>query len=133
MDLGLESGLREQCAGFSERTGIPVQFESEGESTQPAADVALCFYRVAQECLHNIAKHACATNVRMMLSNGEGNYTLRIEDNGQGFEPSGAKGKNSLGLIKMQERARLLNGKFTIQSEPGKGTTLEVSVGLKTI
>jgi signal transduction histidine kinase len=94
--------------------------------------VSLCFYRVAQEGLHNIAKHADATSVRLMLSSSEGNCTLRIEDNGQGFDPSEAKGKNALGLISMRERARLVNGNFTIRSEYGKGTMLEVSVALKT-
>ena len=97
-----------------------------------AAAVALCFYWVAQEGLHNIAKRARATNVRMALSNDAGNCTLRIKDNGQGFDPTGARGKNALGLISMQERARLVNGNFRIKSEPGKGTTLEVSAAFKT-
>ena len=131
-DLGLKEALTEQCWAFSERTGIPVQFESAGESTRPAADVSLCFYRVAQEGLHNIAKHAGATSVHLTLSSSEEKCTLRIEDNGQGFDPSEAKGKNALGLISMRERARLVNGNFTIRSEYGKGTMLEVSVALKT-
>jgi signal transduction histidine kinase len=89
-------------------------------------------YRVAQEGLHNIAKHAGATSVHLTLSSSEEKCTLRIEDNGQGFDPSEAKGKNALGLISMRERARLVNGNFTIRSEYGKGTMLEVSVALKT-
>ena len=131
-DLGLKEALLEQCWAFSERTGIPVQFESAGESTRPAADVSLCFYRVAQEGLHNIAKHAGATNVHLTLFSSEEQCTLRIEDNGQGFDPSKARGKNALGLISMRERARLVNGNFTIRSEYGKGSMLEVSVALKT-
>ncbi len=131
-DLGLKEALKEQCWAFSERTGIPVQFESAGESTRPAEDVSLCFYRVAQEGLHNIAKHAGATSVHVALSSSEEQCTLRIEDNGQGFDTSEAKGKNALGLISMRERARLVNGNFTIRSEYGKGTMLEVSVVLKT-
>ena len=131
-DLGLKAALTEQCWAFSEQTGISVQFESAGESTRPAADVSLCFYRVAQEGLHNIAKHAGATSVHLTLSSSEEKCTLRIEDNGQGFDPSEAKGKNALGLISMRERARLVNGNFTIRSEYGKGTMLELSVALKT-
>jgi PAS domain S-box-containing protein len=130
-DLGLKEALREQCRVFSERTGIPVQFESAGESTRPGADVSLCFYRVAQEGLHNIAKHAGATSVHLTLSSSAENCTLRIEDNGQGFDPSEAKGRNALGLISMRERAGLVNGNFTIRSEYGKGTMLEVSVALE--
>ena len=128
-EIGLKAALEEECRRFSGQTGIPVRFESEGKSTLPAADVALCFYRVAQEGLHNIAKHACATKVRLTLSNTQGTCTMRIEDNGQGFDPSRTNGKNALGLISMKERARLVNGNFTIKSELGKGTTLEVSVG----
>ncbi len=131
-DLGLKEALTEQCWAFSERTGIPVQFESASESTRPAADVSLCFYRVAQEGLHNIAKHAGATSVHLTLSSSEEKCTLRIEDNGQGFDTSETRGKNALGLISMRERARLVNGNFTIRSEYGKGTMLEVSVALKT-
>jgi PAS domain S-box-containing protein len=131
-ELGLKEALTEQCWAFSEKTGIPVKFESAGESTWPAADVSLCFYRVAQEGLHNIAKHAGATSVQLTLSSSEEQCTLRIEDNGQGFDPSKAKGKSALGLISMRERARLVNGNFTIRSEYGKGTMLEVSVALKT-
>jgi signal transduction histidine kinase len=91
----------------------------------------LCLYRVAQEGLHNIAKHAGATSVRLTLSTSEEKCTLRIEDNGQGFDASEAKGKKALGLISMRERARLVNGNLTIRSEYGKGTMLEVSVALK--
>jgi signal transduction histidine kinase len=131
-DLGLKEALKEQCWVFSERTGIPVLFEFAGESTRPAADVSLCFYRVAQEGLHNIAKHAGATSVHLTLSSSEENCSLRIEDNGQGFDPSEARRKNALGLISMRERARLVNGNFRIRSEYGKGTMLEVSVALKT-
>jgi PAS domain S-box-containing protein len=130
-ELGLKEALTEQCWAFSERTGIPVQFESAGESSWPGAEVSLCFYRVAQEGLHNIAKHAGATSVYLYLSSTEEKCTLRIEDDGQGFDPGEARGKNALGLMSMRERARLVNGNFTIRSEYGKGTMLEVSVALK--
>jgi signal transduction histidine kinase len=128
-DLGLKAALEEECRHFSAQTGTPVRFKSEGESTLLTEDVSLCFYRVAQEGLHNIAKHARATKVRVTLSGTQGTCTLRIEDDGQGFDPSGAHGRNSLGLISMKERARLVNGNLTITSKLGKGTTLEVSVG----
>jgi len=130
-ELGLQAALREECWNFSERTGIRVQYASEAESGWPSADVSLCIYRVAQEGLNNIAKHARAANVHVLLSSDDGTCALRIKDDGQGFDLSGAKGKNCLGLISMQERARLVNGDFTIRSEPGKGTTLELSVALK--
>jgi PAS domain S-box-containing protein len=126
-DLGLEAALREECRGFEERTGIPVQFTSEGQKVELGQDVLLCFFRVAQEGFHNIARHAGATNVRLTLSGGNGNCTLRIDDNGRGFDPTATEGRSSLGLVSMRERMRLVNGSFTIQSHPGEGTTLEFS------
>jgi PAS domain S-box-containing protein len=132
-ELGLNAALREECWAFSERTGIPVEFESDCPPACHAPDVSLCFYRVAQEGLHNIAKHANASNVRLTLSCDEGTCTLRIQDDGHGFDPSGVKGRNSLGLISMRERARLIDGNLRIQSEPGQGTSLEISVALKPV
>ncbi|HTR39894.1 MAG TPA: PAS domain-containing protein [Bryobacteraceae bacterium] len=132
-ELGLNAALREECWAFSERTGIPVEFESDCPSACHTPDVSLCVYRVAQEALHNIAKHARATRVRLTLLYDEGSCTLRIADDGQGFDPCATKGRNSLGLISMRERARLVNGDLRIQSEPGLGTTLEISVALKPV
>ena len=131
-ELGLEAALREECFGFSARVGVPAQFESQGVPTPLPEDVSLCLYRVAQESLRNIAKHAGATNVRVVLMGGKGGLTLRVEDTGNGFDLNEVKGKGGLGLISMEERARLVNGKFTITSRLGKGTTVEVFVPLKT-
>ena len=94
-------------------------------------DVSLCLYRVAQESLRNIAKHAKATKVRVVLSGRKDGIGLRIEDTGDGFDLKEAKGKGGLGLISMEERVRLVSGKFTIKSQPGKGTTVEVFVPLR--
>ena len=130
--LGLEAALKEECLGFSAQLGVPAHFESEGVPAPLPEDVSLCLYRVAQESLRNIAKHASATSVRVVLLGGEGGLTLRIEDTGNGFDLNEVKGKGGLGLISMEERARLVNGKLTIKSQPGKGTTVEVFVPLKT-
>lgn len=131
-EVGLDAALEEECISFSERTGTPVQFHSEGLPEGFAKEMSLCFYRVAQESLQNIAKHAHAKNVRMTLSCNDVICRLRIEDDGRGFDPGKVKGRNALGLISMQERMRLINGDFTIESEPGGGTRLEVSAPLDT-
>jgi signal transduction histidine kinase len=86
---------------------------------------------VAQESLRNVAKHADATNVRVVLFGAKGGLSLRIEDTGDGFDLNEIKGKGGLGLISMEERVRLVGGKLTIKSRPGKGTTVEVFVPLK--
>ena len=129
-ELGLEAALKEECVSFSAQMGIPAKFESKGPTLLPE-DVSLCLYRVAQESLRNIAKHAHATKVRVVLSARKDGVRLRIEDTGDGFDLKEVKGKGGLGLISMEERVRLVGGKFTIKSHPGEGTTVEVFVPLK--
>ncbi len=129
-ELGLEAALKEECVSFSAQMGIPAKFESKGPTLLPE-DVSLCLYRVAQESLRNIAKHADATNVRVVLSARKDGVRLRIVDTGDGFDLKDVKGKGGLGLISMEERVRLVGGKFTIKSQPGEGTTVEVFVPLK--
>jgi PAS domain S-box-containing protein len=129
-ELGLEAALREECAAFSAQGDIPCEVQSRGVPKSLPADVSLCLYRVAQESLRNIAKHAEATKVRVALSGKKAGITLRVEDTGDGFDLKEVKGKGGLGLISMEERVRLLNGKFTIESHPGEGTTVDVFVPL---
>jgi signal transduction histidine kinase len=130
-ELGLAAALREECAAFSAQTAVPCEVESRGVPAALPEDVSLCLYRVAQESLRNIAKHAEAAHVRVVLSGGKSGIALRVADTGDGFDLSEVKGKGGLGLISMEERVRLIHGKFTIQSRPGKGTTVEVSVPLR--
>ena len=95
-------------------------------------DVALCLYRVAQEGLRNIQKHAANSEaVRASLTGSPEGITLRIEDSGDGFDLDEARKKGGLGLISIEERVRLVNGKLTIQSQPGKGTTITAFVPLE--
>ena len=131
-ELGLEFALKEECVRFSAQAGIPVQFESEGVALLPQ-EVSLCLYRVTQESLRNIAKHAHATTVKVVLSGKKDGIRLRIKDAGDGFDLNDIKGKGGgLGLISIEERVRLVNGKFTINSQPGNGTIVQVHVPLKT-
>jgi signal transduction histidine kinase len=129
-ELGLEAALKEECTAFSAQAAIPCHVESRGLPASLPEDVSLCLYRVAQESLRNIAKHADATNVRVVLQGRKDGIALRVEDAGDGFDLIEVKGKGGLGLISMEERVRLIDGKFTIQSQPGKGTTVEVFVPL---
>ena len=94
--------------------------------------VALCLYRVAQESLRNIHKHAAnADAVQVSLTGSPEGITLRVEDNGDGVHLDDAVKRGGLGLISMEERVRLVNGKLTIQSQPGKGTTVTAFVPLE--
>jgi signal transduction histidine kinase len=127
-ELGLETALREECENLSTQLGIPVSFEVEKVPGSLADEVSLCLYRVAQESFRNIAKHAKAGPVRVRLTGVPAGVRLRIEDSGNGFDLEDARRKGGLGLISMEERVRLVHGKLTIHSEPGKGTTVEVFV-----
>jgi len=120
--------LAEECDTFQERSRIRTQFTAENIPVTLPASVSVCLYRVAQESLRNIGKHAANCNaVRVMLS-GDRGVTLRIEDNGEGFNLDDAHRTGGLGLISIEERVRLVNGSLSIHSEPGKGSTLEVVV-----
>jgi signal transduction histidine kinase len=129
-ELGLAAALREECLNFSVQQGIPVKFNADGQ-TLLSQDVSLCLYRVGQESLRNIARHAKAASVRVALSMKKGGSILRIGDKGGGFDLNEVRGKGGLGLISMEERVRLINGKLTIKSEPGKGTLVRVFVPFK--
>jgi len=129
-ELGLVAALREQCETFSRNSGIPVQFTPADLPVALPEEVSLCLYRIAQESLRNIRKHAGATQVRVRLAVNQDGVTLSFEDTGDGFDVEEARKRGGLGLVSMEERARLVNGKLSIHSRPGNGTSVEVFVPL---
>jgi PAS domain S-box-containing protein len=129
-ELGLEAALREECGNFSKQSGIPVRFAYENLPRLLPEAVSLCLYRVAQESLRNVRKHTGATEVRLRLEGVDAGVNLRVEDTGDGFDVNQARKTGGLGLISMEERVRSVNGKFTIHSKGGTGTTVEVFVPL---
>ena len=94
-------------------------------------DVSLCLYRIAQESLRNIAKHANASRVRLNLSSQANDIILAVQDSGNGFDITGARANGGLGLVSMEERVRPLGGSLLIESEPGTGTKVEVRIPLR--
>lgn len=127
-DLGLVEALRSECASFSRREEIAVDYRPAKLPADLSKDVALCIYRVAQEALRNVAKHAGVnkTSVKLVVAGPE--LLLRIQDQGAGFDLDSARSQPGLGLSSMAERVRLVEGKFTITSAPAQGTTIEVRV-----
>ncbi len=123
---GLEAALREECEALSKQLGMPVAFEAGRLPAQPSQDVALCLYRVAQESLRNIAKHSGAREVHVWLTAVPEGVQLRIEDAGDGFDVEEVLKKGGLGLISMEERVRMVNGKLKVHSVRGEGTTVQV-------
>ncbi len=130
-DLGLEASLRALCKEFSARsTNVELKFTDGALPASMPRAVASCLYRVAQESLHNIAKHASAKNVSVALSFKKGTVVLKIADDGVGFIQAAVPGRGGLGLIGMEERARLVNGKLSIATRPGHGAQIALEVPL---
>jgi signal transduction histidine kinase len=129
-DLGLVEALRSECASFSRREGIAVDYRPEEAPSSLPKDIALCVYRVAQEALRNIARHAAVNEAWVTLTIVGQELVLRVQDRGAGFDPTGGHSQPGLGLSSMQERVRLIQGKLSITSAPGQGTTVEVAVPL---
>ncbi|MBI4465755.1 MAG: PAS domain S-box protein [Acidobacteria bacterium] len=127
-DLGLEVALRVECESFSRQHEIPVEFDRENPPEKLPEEVALCLYRVAQESLRNAALHSQTKRVRVTLAGEGGQVRLTVEDFGEGFDPEAIKGKGGLGLISMEERVRLVNGSFSIRSQPEQGTQVEARI-----
>src|ERR671936_386013 len=129
-DFGLAPALERLTSTFAEQTGTVVEIESQlGEERLPA-DVETVLYRIVQEALTNVVKHARADHVSIVLQRKEGIVTTVIEDDGRGFAP-GDQGDGGLGLVGMKERVELVNGRLEIESSEGSGTTLVVEVPLR--
>jgi PAS domain S-box-containing protein len=129
-DLGLNSALSELCEEFSTRTGIVATCEQQTAREAMPMEVGSCLYRVAQEALHNVSKHARASRVRLMISGSPEGVRLCIHDNGAGFDLNAGRWQRGIGIVSMKERVRLVQGEFSIHSELGRGTTVSVFVPL---
>jgi len=128
-DFGLVAALERLTSTFSEQTGIAVELSARIGETRLVPEIETALYRIIQEALTNVAKHAQAAHVSVVLNRGPRSVTAVIEDDGYGFaslpEPDDSRG---LGLVGMQERIGLLSGKIQIESTEGSGTTLVVEV-----
>ncbi len=123
---GLVVALRDVCAEFEERQGLPVELDLRATEHPIPAEVALGIFRIAQEGLANVMRHAAARSVRLTLSVGSNTVRLLMSDDGTGFDPDSVD--SGLGLASMQERAQLLGGRCRIVSSPGAGTRIIIGV-----
>jgi len=108
-----------------------VAFTPENIPTTLSKDVCLSIYRIIQEGLNNISKHACANRAKVELQRTDGSLCLSIQDDGIGFDAAEVRQKLGLGLSSMRERARIIQGVLSITSEPERGTTITVQVPLE--
>lgn len=126
--LGLVVAL-EQYASKLNSEQLSVQFKAIGfKRRRLPPQVETSLYRIVQEALTNVVRHAQASNVGILLEKGWGKVRVIIEDDGIGFDPKRAIGANSMGLVGMRERAEMLGGSFTVESAPGRGTSIIVEV-----
>jgi signal transduction histidine kinase len=127
-DLGLVDALRSECATFQEREGIDVDYRAEDVPADLPKDIALCVYRVTQEALRNIAKHAGTKQGQVAIVGNGTDLLLTVSDHGQGFDPNARRSGPGLGLASMDERAILIGAELSIHSKPGQGTTISMLV-----
>jgi signal transduction histidine kinase len=121
----------ERLAGtFEERSGIRTALESGLGSERLPAEVETVLYRLVQEALTNVVKHAAAESVSIVLTRRDGGVGAVVEDDGRGFSPDEV-GADALGLVGMRERLALLGGTLTVEANPGRGTALVAYVPLE--
>jgi len=128
-DLGLLPALEAQVQDFADKTGIRLSFEHSGIDERLTQDVRTCAYRVIQEALTNVVRHAKADHVQVLINAGKKSLAITIHDNGVGFNPANIS-KNSSGLRGARERVSLLGGTFNLESVPGNGTKITVNLPL---
>jgi signal transduction histidine kinase len=129
-DLGLVEALRSECASFSRREDLAVNYVPQAAPQDIPVETALCAYRIAQESLRNVAKHSGSEEASVSLVVIGGELVLQIRDQGVGFDPTTNHNRPGLGLSSMEERVNLVQGKLSITSAPGEGTTVELRLPL---
>lgn len=132
-DLGLVEALRIECDRVAQQGALRVSFDCRGVPKKLSADAALCLFRVAQEALRNVERHAQASKVDVSVVGRNEGIALAVRDDGAGFDSSSTAKRASLGLASMRERVRILDGRFDIESGPGIGTSLSAWLPLQAV
>jgi signal transduction histidine kinase len=127
-DLGLSAAVAWHGRDFEQRTGVACEVDVPADSGGIAPAVALCLFRIVQEALTNVARHAQARRVRVSLNAAPDAVTLVVADDGRGVTTDELARPTSLGVVGMRERAAVVGGEVTITGSPGRGTTLTVRV-----
>jgi len=133
-ELGLLPALRSCLKAFANRTGLRVCFRGNSIVEKLADEQKTVVFRVAQECLTNVAKHARASQVEVVIRKFKDGVCMEIIDNGRSFkleQLDSAKSRGRIGFLGMQERVRLVNGQCSVKPKPGKGTTVRIVIPLK--
>ena len=130
--LGLSMALETLIQDFKHKKGMKIKFESDPLDDLIFQGGVINFYRIIQEALTNVARHSRATNVDILIKKVKDQLLVTIQDNGVGFNPvnkeSLKESKHGIGLSTMKERAKLLSGEFKVDSQPGRGTTINLRI-----
>ena len=126
-DLGLAAAAAWYVDQFSARTSLPVELVLPAKDPERGAAVAIALFRILQESLTNVARHAEATRIEVRFAFADDNWMLSVRDDGLGFEHDPGRSRD-IGLVGMRERAQMLGGQFSVTSAPGQGTLIEVVI-----
>jgi len=126
--LGITGAMRGFCREVSQQQEVEINFTGKDLTTALSPEISLCLYRVLQEALHNAMKHSGAQQFDIDLVEEPDSIHLTVHDSGAGFDPKTAMQGRGLGLTSMQERMKLVNGKLSVASKLGKGTTIHAWV-----
>jgi two-component system sensor histidine kinase UhpB len=130
-DIGLVGALRQLVARHAERTGVRASFNAAPIDVRAPAEIETACFRIAQEALSNVARHAHARHVEVTLTGQDAALELTVRDDGVGFNVE--RLRTGLGLVGMSERAQLVGGRLDIDSAPGEGTTLRARFPLPSL
>ena len=130
-DLGLVRAIESECAALSQRESVEIFFTTEDIPEILPDDVPLCLYRITQESLNNCISHSGTAKCEVFLKGSHDAIFLDIEDKGVGFNTDEVRNKQGLGLSSMRERVQLVGGNIKVDTEPGRGTHIHVSIPLK--
>jgi signal transduction histidine kinase len=131
LDLGLQAAIEWQVRQFETRTGIPCELQVDDGGQQLPEAQAIAAFRILQESLNNIGRHARASFVQVKLRVDRGQLTMAIKDNGVGMRPGDRRKAQHFGLLGIQERVSMLDGELSIDSAPGRGTVLRLAIPLQ--
>jgi two-component system sensor histidine kinase UhpB len=127
-DLGLVSTIEWLVNDFSRRTGIALELALPGPDFDVDAELSTALFRVLQESLTNVTRHAHASRVRIALTGSERMVRLEVHDDGRGIDAAAEDGRKTFGLLGMRERAGMLSGTLTVQSSPDAGTSVVMTI-----
>jgi signal transduction histidine kinase len=128
--LGVATAVKEFCDELSKQYDLQIEFSARDVPEKLPKDISLCLFRVAQEALHNAVKHSGTSQFTVELMGTKDVIQLMVTDTGAGFDPEDVRKDGGLGLVSMQERVHLVHGSFSVDTLPGAGTKIRVTVPL---